>query len=247
MSERHTNQPSISISSAIFDLFPDYRRGLVIVNQVTNGPSPEKLVNRIRNVEQKLKEDLSGKDINAIPRLDCWREAFRLSGIKPTKFRPSIDSLVRRVLSGNELPSINVLVDIGNLVSLMYLVPVGAHAIDVIQEGMELRLASGTEDFHPFGSDGLEHPEEGEIIFTDGNQVMTRRWVWRQAEHSLVRPSTTAVEFNIDLLPPLPVELQEDIFQSLADLVSEFGGGEIRIGMLERTQPDLPLFSPYIS
>lgn len=247
MIEKRHSHLCISISPDIFDRFPDYRRGLVVARQVTNGPSPEELVNQIRVAEQNLRVDLSGKDINTIPRLESWREAFRSSGIKSTKFRPSIDSLARRVLSGNDLPSINILVDIGNLVSLRHLVPVGAHAIDVIDDGMELRLASGSEDFHPFGSEELEHPEEGEIIFTDGAQVMTRRWVWRQAEHSLVRTSTSAVEFNVDLLPSLPGILAEDIFRSLTDLVREFCGGQITTGMLERTQPELPLFSQNIS
>jgi DNA/RNA-binding domain of Phe-tRNA-synthetase-like protein len=241
MSGNSGNSKVIRISSEVFNLFPDYRRGLVIANQLTNGKSPENLVNKIRIAEQNLRHELTSVDINTVPRLESWREAFRLSGIKPTKFRPSIDALVRRVISGNDLPSINLLVDIGNLVSLSYLIPVGAHAIDVIDTEMDLRFASGSEEFLPFGSDVLEHPDKGEIIFTDGNQVMTRRWAWRQAEHSLVRMTTTSVEFNIDMLPPLPDHIEDEIFQTVIELVKEYCGGQMKTGLLDRNHPEFPL------
>ncbi len=247
MTETQPHQPYITISPEVFELFPGYKRGLVIATQVKNGLSPDELIKKIRTAEQDLRIELSGQDINSVSRLERWREAFRTLGIKPTKFRPSIDSLARRVVSGNDLPSINRLVDIGNLVSLMYLVPVGAHAIDVIKEGMALRRAIGQEEFYPFGSGELEHPDAGELIFVDGNLVMTRRWVWRQAEHTLVLPSTTAVEYNIDLLPPIPEGLEESIFQTLVDLLQEYCGGQIRTSMLEPLHPEIPLFNPDIS
>lgn len=239
--------PTIRISSDIFNLFPQYRRGLVIAHQLVNETSPEELVDLLRAEEVHLRKELAGKDLNTISRLESWREAFRMTGIKPTKFRPSIDALARRVVSGNDLPSINILVDIGNLISLRYLVPVGAHAIDVLLQGMELKRATGCEDFIPFGSDILEHPEAGEIIFTDGHQVMTRRWAWRQAEHTLVQKSTTAVEYNIDLLPPLTGEIQEEISNSVKDLVQKYCGGQIRYSGLSADIPEVSLITLDIS
>lgn len=234
----------IRIDPEIFSLFPEYRRGLVIADRLTNGPSPQSLIERLRDEEQRVRSELAGQDINLVPRLERWREAFRVIGIKPTKFRPSIDALARRVVSGNDLPSINILADIGNIVSLRYLIPVGMHAIDHLQQGMQLRKAEGTELFYPFGSGELEHPEPGEIIFTDGGLVMTRRWVWRQAMHTLLEPSTTAVEVNIDLMPPLPEGLEEEIFHSISALILEYCGGRIWTTMLAKEQPEQPLFIP---
>lgn len=241
--EPFTNR-SIRIADQVFDLFPEYRRGLVFANDIQNGQSPDSLLALLRQQEQQTRLELAGQDVNAVPRLERWREAFRLTGIKPTKFRPSIDGLARRVLSGNDLPSINRVVDIGNLVSLKYLVPVGAHATDVIQTGMHLRPADGSEDFCSFGTQEWEHPEPGEIIFADGAQVMTRRWAWRQAEHSIVKDSTTAVEFNIDLLPPLPDDLYGTIIGDVQELVDRFCGGTLRTALLERLSPQAALDEP---
>ncbi len=236
------NQPrKIRIAAEIFDLFPEYRRGLVFAYDLTNGPSPDDLVTLLREQEQRVRMDLANQDINLVPRLERWREAFRFTGIKPTKFRPSIDAMIRRVAAGNDLPSINRLVDIGNLISLKYHIPVGAHAIDVVEHGMDLRMADGSEDFTPFGTNDLEHPEKGEIIFADGSQVMTRRWAWRQAEHTIVKETTTAVEVNIDLLPPLPDNLYENVANDVQALLTRFCGGRFRTAMLERANPQAAL------
>ncbi len=59
---------------------------------------------------------------------------FSPLGIKPSEFRSSIEAMARRVLRGNELPAINALVDIGNLISLRYIIPAGGHALDHVTQ-----------------------------------------------------------------------------------------------------------------
>jgi DNA/RNA-binding domain of Phe-tRNA-synthetase-like protein len=136
--------------------------------------------------------------------------------------------MARRVLRNQELPSINALVDIGNILSLRHLVSMGGHAIDVVTQDMALCLATGEEEFIPFGSDQLEHPVPGEIIFTEGNTVLTRRWCWRQANHTLTLPTTTALAFNIDGLPPVTQQDVDAICRETADLIQRFCGGQVR-------------------
>jgi DNA/RNA-binding domain of Phe-tRNA-synthetase-like protein len=232
---------TVQISMEIFERFPDYCRGIVIADSVNNVTSPDDLVDQLRAEEQKIRTELAGVDLNTLARLESWRDAFRMLGIKPTRMRPSIDALIRRVVSGNPLPSINALVDIGNLLSLRFMLPVGVHAIDVVQQGMQLRKATGNEIFQPFGSDEQEQVEPGEIIFTDGDQVMTRRWVWRQAEHTLVHYSTSAVEYNVDGMPPVTPAIVEEVCGQLSEWVGRYCGGKIKSGMLNRSNPEIPL------
>ena len=142
--------------------------------------------------------------------MNAWREAYRKFGAKPSEFRSSIEAMARRALRNDPLPSINTLVDIGNALSLRHLIPTGGHAIDRLHGDIALRLASGTEEFVPFGGTELEHPLPGEVIFAEGNTVLTRRWTWRQANHTLTLPETSAIEFNIDGLPPTtPVDVEK--------------------------------------
>ena len=140
-----------------------------------------------------------------------------------------------------KLPSINALVDIGNVFSLRHIVPTGSHAIDVVKEDICLRPATGDEAFIPFGSEQAEHPEPGEIVFVEGATVLTRRWSWRQANHTLTLPTTTAIEFNVDGLPPVIKGEIESIGGELAELVERFCGGRTRGELLTSESPKIPL------
>lgn len=235
------NDLTYRIAADVFARFPDYRRGVVVVHGVCNGDSPDELLRLLRQEESRARARLNLETLTAEPRLASWREAFRLLGFKPGDFRPSIEALLRRVLRGQELPSINALVDIGNLVSLRHLLPVGGHAIDVLTRDIALRPATGAEDFIPFGAEAVEHPLPGEFVFAEGNQVLTRRWIWRQANHTLTLPATTAVEINIDALPPATAADVDVAARDVMDLVERFTPGLMRFEILSRENPQLSL------
>lgn len=230
-----------SIDDEIFSLFPEYVRGVVLAYEVKNKASPPGLVEMIRAEEESVRDRLNLEDLTVHPRIASWREAFRKAGIKPSEFRASIEAMTRRVLRHQELPTINALVDIGNILSLRHLLPVGAHAIDVVSKDLVLCRASGEEEFVPFGSDQVEHPMPGEIIFAEDKTVLTRRWSWRQANHSLTLPTTTAIEFNVDGLPPVAISEVEEICLKIMELVTKFCGGQMRYEILSRQNPQIAL------
>ncbi len=230
-----------SISNEIFKRFPGYVRGVVVARGVRNHSSSEALVHILREVEESTRGNLKIELVAETPRIKSWREAYRSFGAKPSEFRSSIEALVRRVLRNEPLPSINALVDIGNVVSLRHLVPAGGHAIDVLTGDIVLRPATGREEFTPFGSDKMEHPLPGEVIFAEGDTVLTRRWTWRQANHTLTQLETRAIEFNVDGLPPVPLEEVEQACGEIIELVSRFCGGETRWEILSASHPSLEL------
>lgn len=61
--------------------------------------------------------------------------------------------------------------DIGNAVSLKYLVPLGAHDIDSAEEDICLRFSKEGDTFLPFGENELELLGEDELIYSVGNKV----------------------------------------------------------------------------
>jgi DNA/RNA-binding domain of Phe-tRNA-synthetase-like protein len=230
-----------SISQEIFDKYPGYSRGVVLALGVHNSASPEKLVRLLREAEASVPMRLDLEVIAEHPRIKPWREAYKAFGAKPSEFRSSVEAMARRSLRGDQLPSINALVDIGNLVSLQHLVPVGGHAIDDLTQDISLRLATGEEEFVPFGSSEVEHPLRGEVIFAEGNTVLTRRWTWRQANHTLTLPETKTIEINIDRLPPVELEEVHAIANQVMGLVEEFCGGKMRYEILSADHRQMTL------
>jgi DNA/RNA-binding domain of Phe-tRNA-synthetase-like protein len=236
-----TKELYYTIAEEVFAQFPGYVRGVVLAYDVVNGESPPDLVLLLREAEASVRDRLRLEGLAEHPRIASWREAYRSFGAKPSKFRSSIEAMVRRALRDQELPTINALVDIGNILSLRHLAPTGGHAIDVVTQDIALRPATGEEEFVPFGSEQVEHPLPGEIIFVEGNTVLTRRWTWRQANHTLTLPTTTAIEFNVDGLPPIPVAEVEEICQEVVELIRRFCGGRSRFELLTRENPRIRL------
>jgi len=232
---------SYSISPEIFGRFPGYVRGVVIAHEVRNGPSPAELVQMLREAEESVRTRVNLEQIAEEPRIKCWREAYRAFGAKPAEYRSSVEAMARRALRGDELPAISALVDIGNVISLRHLIPAGGHAIDLLGGDIELRFATGEEEFVPFGSEEMEHPLPGEVVFVEGKIVLTRRWTWRQGNHTLTLPETRAIEFNVDGLPPVsPAEI-EAACAEVAELIQRFCGGTSRIDYLTADSPRISL------
>jgi DNA/RNA-binding domain of Phe-tRNA-synthetase-like protein len=219
------------IDAEIFRLYPGYRRGLVLGQQLRNGVSSAGLGEQLRTQEAALRERVQGNPAEH-PRIAAWREAYRRFGARPSDFRSSIEALVRRVLRGDALPGINALVDIGNLISLRYLVPVGVHPVPAAEGMLCLRLSAPTDRFLPPDGAAAEVPEKGEVVFVQESTVLTRRWTWRQSALTLTLPETTAVFFNIDALPGVTDQEIDAAVRDIGQLVREHCGGDVQATVL---------------
>ena len=111
--------------------------------------------------------------------------------------------------------------------------------MDDVTKDISLRHATGQEEFTAFGSDQIENPLSGEVIFVEGKTVLTRRWSWRQANHTLTLPTTKEIEFNIDGLPPVPENEVEIVCKELMDLIARFCGGDIHYEILNEKNPSM--------
>ena len=230
----------------LFQNYPGYVRGLVVVRRAVNIESPiDEVLRMLRVAEQTIRQRTDLEPVAAQPHIAAWREAYRGFGAKPTEYPSSIEALVKRVRRGDDVPYINTLAAIGSSVSLRYLIPVGGHAIDILSPGGELAFgyARGDEEFAPLGgapqSGRLEHPVPGEVIFTyNTSTVLCRRWTWRQGEFSKLQRSTTAAVINVDGLPPVTRDEVEIISNDLATLAGLYcGSAPTEVKLLSAEQP----------
>jgi DNA/RNA-binding domain of Phe-tRNA-synthetase-like protein len=76
---------------------------------------------------QRLGERHAGELIGSIEGIGEARALYKSFGVDPTRTRPSSEALLRRCLKGQDLYRINEAVDVGNWVSLEYLLPVGLY------------------------------------------------------------------------------------------------------------------------
>lgn len=229
----------IIIQDEVFEMYPDFYRGLVVVSDLTNHPS-------LKRVRKLLKQQVEGQtqiDIAHDERLRIWDEAHIKFGSNPNTFPPSIKSLIKRIQKNPALPYINTVVALFNYISLKYCLPCGGDDMKTVEGNFVLGIAEGTETFLPLGADKIESPEKGEVIYFDSStkNVMCRRWNWRNGDKTKIDVSTRQILINIDCLPPHSAEFGSQAREELVNLLQEHCGATLYTGALHTGNRTLEL------
>ena len=183
----------------IVDRFPTIRGGVVHAAGVANGPAPAALRSAFSAEQQAVLARLGEAALAEVPSLAAWRRAFSAFGVAPTKYRSAAEALLRRLTKKGDVPSINLLVDLGNLVSIRYALPVAVFDLAAVAGGLTVRFASGDEPWQDLGGSEAAHPEPGEVVFCDDDGVVhARRWCWRQSAAGAAEPGTSEVVVTVE-------------------------------------------------
>lgn len=229
----------VIVKDEIFELYPDFYRGIIVVSGLTNQPS----LKRVRKLLKKEIDAQSTLDIANEERLLAWDEAHKKFGSNPNKYPPSIKSLLKRIAKNPALPYINTVVALFNYISLKYCLPCGGDDMKMVEGDFVLGLADGTESFQPLGADTTESPEKGEVIYSDGatGNVMCRRWNWRNGDRTKIEASTENILINIDCLPPHDTESGAEARDELVALLVEHCGATLLTDELHREKRQVEL------
>ncbi|HEU4541067.1 MAG TPA: phenylalanine--tRNA ligase beta subunit-related protein [Jiangellaceae bacterium] len=176
---------------AVLAEFPTIRAGVVHASGLVNGSSPAPLRDQYEIEQQVVAARLASTAIGDLPSIAAWRRVFTRFGAKPTQYRCAAEALLRRLAKHGDIPAISTLVDIGNLVSIRYAMPVAVVDLAGITGMTTVQFAAGDEVFTDLGSSASVHPEPGEVIFADeARRVSARRWCWRQSAQSATSDAT---------------------------------------------------------
>jgi len=185
--------------AAVIERYPTVAGGVIQAAGIHNGPAEPALTSAFLSEQASALARTGDTPLSEIPSLVAWRRAFRAFGVDPTAYRSAAEALLRRLTKQGSIPSINTLVDIGNLVSIRYALPVAVFDQASVTGGTTVRFATGTETFVDLGSGERQAPDEGEVIFVDeAGLVSARRWCWRQSSQSAARATTTEILVTVE-------------------------------------------------
>lgn len=229
--------------SQIIEAFPTIRAGVLNAVGVENGPSSPDLEGEYRAQQRATREELDGVSPADISSIAAWRRVFSAFGVKPTQYRNAGEALLRRLIKQGEIPSLNRLVDIGNLVAIRYSLPVAVFDQAPVTGPTTVRFARGDESFTDLGSDTPTSPEAGEVIFADqADLVSARRWCWRQSAQSATKPTTSEVLITVE---GHHEDAEADTAAALDDLLELLEHHQPRARLTRaRLSPANPTFDP---
>lgn len=181
----------------VFELNPNIEFGIIIGRDLTVSQSTESDQRILLSAQGAARQKIDPAIIRELPNIAAARQVLQQAGINPNKYTPSVEAMLKRVVKGSNLASINSLVDLCNAVSLENEISLGAHDLKDIDADLEVRLSRSGDRFLPFGETIWENVEDGELIFTAGPTVQTRKWIWRQSELGKITEDTQNVFFQV--------------------------------------------------
>jgi DNA/RNA-binding domain of Phe-tRNA-synthetase-like protein len=230
----------IIIDEKIFETFPNFKRGLIIVEDINNAPENE-AIKTILDAEMEKRASTDNLENEFIT---AWDEAHRKFDSNPNKFPPSIKSLIKRIQKGGGFPFINSVVALFNYISIKYLIPCGGDDINTVKGNLKVAFAEGNENFIGLGSDENESPVPGEVIYFDDEDknVMCRRWNWRNSSFTKITEDTKKIVINIDGIDPVPRETIEEARDELAELLEKECNAKISTAYIDKETQEVEIY-----
>ena len=109
------------------------------------------LLGLMQNRVQKTRDLYKLEDCKEIPNIKAARVAYRKTGNDPNRYRPSADSLTRRIVKGLGLYSVNNIVDVLNIVSVDSGFSISGFDGSKISGGIHFGIGLAGELYHGIG------------------------------------------------------------------------------------------------
>lgn len=214
------------IEPALFERFPGMTIAVAVARGIDNGREQPAIAARWQEGWAAASAAASYGNAQSHPRVRPWRERFGVMGVSGKEFPSSAEALLRRALKGGTPFSIHPLVDWYNTISLRHFVPAGAFDLAEIAGPLELRLSRAGDMFWSLDADEAVAVPPGEVSYADGQTILTRQFVWRQARTGLVTPTTREVFLVSEVLGEVGREVAEAVAGDFrAGLREYFGVG----------------------
>jgi DNA/RNA-binding domain of Phe-tRNA-synthetase-like protein len=143
----------------VFAIAPEFkgaaRLGIIEMRDVRVSDTPEELKSELNRLAAEAAQEYKDTALGNIPTVQKIRTIFHRSGLDPTRYRPSSESLLRRAVKGKGLYFINSVVDLINYFSLKSLCPMGLYDAEKLVPPIEWRIGKPGETYEGIGRDML--------------------------------------------------------------------------------------------
>jgi DNA/RNA-binding domain of Phe-tRNA-synthetase-like protein len=207
------------------EITPHLRSGLPALRLVSLESSVEvrdsaqDLLNLIGESNTRMVKSLDMAEISSLPNIKAAKDAYRALGKDPSRYRPSAESLLRRLASGKDLFFINNVIDILNLISIETGISIGGYDGDRVEWPAVLDTGRPDEPYEGLGR-GLLNIEKMPVL-------RDRHGPFGSPTSDSVRSSVTAktTHFVMVFFDFGAWQAMEDVVRRTSLLLEEYAGG----------------------
>jgi DNA/RNA-binding domain of Phe-tRNA-synthetase-like protein len=220
---------ALAIDPRLADRFPGLRVAIGYIDGVKVQRNDADLQEFKNEVLAEVKKKYNLESLKDVAVFRAYRDFFWKVGIDPTKIRPAAEALIRRILGGKQIPTINTVVDSYNMASIKTEIALAAFNRDELKGALLMRAAEKGERFLGIGMNQPMELNGGEVVITDEEKLVAV-YPYRDAERSKVSETTRNLMILVCGVPGIDERLLNDAGKVAQDLVTRFCGGERRLG-----------------
>ncbi len=206
--------------------FPKIAIGIGAISNVFVEKENEKIRELKKAAYSEVKAKYNVEKLKDNPVIRAYRDFYWKLDIDPTKTRPSGEALLRRVLHGNELPTISTAVDAYNLASMRTMIPISGFDREKLSPPFNIRFAKDGEEFTGIGMNTPITLTSKMLVLADSKHVLCI-YPHRDAERTKITEKTKNILIVGYGAPEItPQQLKEAVEMALA-YIKMVSGGEI--------------------
>lgn len=188
------------------------------------GRSPEWEAERKKRLDH-LRKRYEGLEVHEDAVLEGYHILHDKSGVKRRKNIPSSENLIKMLLKHGDMPFINQVVDIYNVISMESRLCVAAHNRDRIEGNLTVRFSDGSETYIPLGQEQPVPMNPHEYCYCDdANEVLCRLEI-RQVNKTKVDEGVRNILYIIEGNAATEDAFLSEVMQEIIDTTVKYCGG----------------------
>ena len=212
----------------LFERAGDLKIGIVSYDGMFADVIPTMLIGRLQLFIEHLHTELENKPLHAYEGIVSWRKVFKQTGSDPARYRPSVESLFKRVKKKAFTPSGNSAIALNNFFSLQYICPMGIYDLSSINGDVVFKIGTAHDTYE--GLNGRTNKMEGIISSFDQNGPFGSPYV--DSVRTSINNHTSNALHVIYYHPGISVEQAQLITQAISKMFIQVHGGESKIHLL---------------
>lgn len=141
---------NIKIAADFLAAWSEIKLACILCN-VNTVPTTDAMWNAMDKACAELRKSIGMEQISQLAAVSSSRKAYRALGKDPARYRLSAESLLRRIVKGQNLYRINNVVDALNLLSVQTGFSIGGYDFDKIHGEIELGIGKPNEPYEGIG------------------------------------------------------------------------------------------------
>ncbi len=221
---------NVSCAPSLFNIYPEASIHGVIFDKVSLASASIVAEWKQRAIENIAERNIRPELLVENFAIKEWRDAYHRFGLKPSKYRSSIEQLYKRALKGDLIQTRNLLVNLYCYISIVNMVPMGGYDLGQVKGEIEIRYTKAGEIFQAIGErEPLQSPPNV-VSYADDDGIICWAWNHRDSLRTALSEETqkaiffadSATKSTHDMAKKAMKDLSESLLSAGCEKISEF-------------------------